>query len=159
MVSLTSTLQSALSALQASSVGMATTQHNISNVNTPGFSRQQVNLSPLPALQTANGFIGSGVKVESITGVRDRFIEARLSQETSSQGRYSTLGDGLQRLESLFNETSGNGLSSSLDTFFNDFSNLANNPESKAARSVLVQDGKAVAQNFNNTARDRKSVV
>jgi flagellar hook-associated protein 1 FlgK len=152
MTTLNSTLQTSLTALQASTVGMATTNHNISNVNTPGYSRQTVNLSTYPALLTGSGFVGSGVKVDSITAFRDRFVEARLNQETSSQGKYSTLSNGLQQLEGLFNETSGNGISASMDSFFNSFSDLANHPDSLAARSVVVQNGKALAQNFNTTA-------
>ncbi|HZS49146.1 MAG TPA: flagellar hook-associated protein FlgK [Blastocatellia bacterium] len=151
-VSLASTLSTALSALQASTLGLATANHNISNVNTPGYSRQQINLTENPATTTVNGSVGNGVKVESITAFRDRFIEARLNQETSSQGRYSSLSSGLQQLEGIFNETTGDGLSASMDQFFNAFSALANNPEAASARSVVVDDGKALAQEFNARA-------
>ncbi len=152
MTTLSSALQTSVTALQASTVGMATTNHNISNVNTPGYSRQTVNLTTYPPLRTGSGFIGSGVKVDSITSFRDRFIESRLNQETSSQGKFSTLSDGLQRLEGLFNEAGGDGLSAAMDKFFNSFSDLANHPSSMASRAVVVQNGKALANLFNSKA-------
>ena len=152
MTTLSSALQTSLTALQASTVGMATTNHNISNVNTPGYSRQTVNLTTYPPLLTGSGFIGSGVKVDSITAFRDRFIQSRLNQETSSQGKFSSLSNGLQRLEGLFNEAGGDGLSASIDSFFNSFSDLSNHPDSLASRSVVIQNGKALASNFNSKA-------
>src|SRR5882724_829325 len=158
MTTLTSALQTSLTALQASTVGMATTNHNISNVNTPGYSRQTVNLSTYPPLLTGSGFVGSGVKVDSITAFRDRFIQSRLNQETSSQGKYSTLSDGLQRVEGLFNEAGGDGLSASIDTFFNSFSDLSNHPDSLASRTVVAQNGQALANNFNTKANRLQSL-
>lgn len=148
MLGLDAALFSSLGSLQVNSVGLATTNHNIANVNTPGFSRQQVNISPGVAIPLGNGMIGTGVKIDSITASRDRFLEGRLNQENSSSGRSESLTDGLQQLEVIFNETTAGGIGASINSFFNAFSEVANDPSLPAARTVLVQRGQVLANNF-----------
>lgn len=152
MVGLDAALYSSLGALQASTLGLATVNHNIANVNTPGFSRQIVNLSASLPVPTGVGTIGTGVQIDSITSFRDRFLESRLVQENSSSGKFSTLSDGLQQLETIFNETTSGALGQAINKFFNVFSDVANDPSLPSARSVLVQQGKVLANNFNSVS-------
>ena len=67
--------------LMVGQASIATTGHNIANANTKGYSRQQVNTITSPSLDvwtsgTVNpGQLGTGVSIESITRVRDRFLD------------------------------------------------------------------------------------
>ena len=72
--------------LMASQSSIATTGHNMANANTKGYSRQQVNLTTSPSLdiwtsgQINPGQLGSGVSVDSITRVRDHFLDRQVSR-------------------------------------------------------------------------------
>ena len=49
------------SALRAAFAQMRTTGHNISNVNTPGYSRQEVQLATAEGTFSGGGFVGRGL--------------------------------------------------------------------------------------------------
>jgi len=62
-------------ALQAMQMAMNTAGHNLANINTPGYSRQRVNLAatePLLLEGVRTLFVGSGVRVDSIQRIRDQ---------------------------------------------------------------------------------------
>jgi flagellar hook-associated protein 1 FlgK len=64
----------ALSGLNAAQIGMQTTGHNLSNVNTVGYSRQSVLQSQGAGQFTGAGFIGHGTNVSSIQRVYSDFL-------------------------------------------------------------------------------------
>ena len=63
-------------ALQAQQAGLNTTGHNIANVNTPGFSRRQVEL--VNAVSAVNGSIGDGADAATVGRQRSRFVDAQV---------------------------------------------------------------------------------
>ena len=76
--------------------------HNIANVNTPGYTRQRVNIvSTLPEY-SAQGILGSGVKVGSIRQIRDLFLGEQFRQENKSLGEWTYKNKILSQIESLF---------------------------------------------------------
>ena len=60
-------LNTAIRGLMAFRAGMATTGHNVANVNTPYFSRQRVELGATTPEKQSYGYMGTGVNVESVT--------------------------------------------------------------------------------------------
>ncbi len=141
-------------ALEAQQAALNATSHNIANANTPGFSRRQVNLQSVgPGLR---GGIGGGVDVATVERQHSRFLNAQVRMEKQVLGRWDALEGSLQSVElifnepagagssevgTVFNEPSGTGLSGSLSRFWNAWQDLANVPESGAARAVLQQEG------------------
>jgi flagellar hook-associated protein 1 len=138
-------------ALQASQLGINVTGQNIANVNTPGYSRQSVQLSPSPPDGTNLRMSGTGVTIDGVRSYRDRFIDARLQTETAIAGRLTARRDALSPVDAAFNETANSGVSSAMNSFFGAFRDLEANPTSVPLRSVAVEKGAALSTAFAST--------
>lgn len=129
-------------ALRASQLGLAVTGQNIANVNTPGYSRQTVQLSASAPSGANMRLTGTGVTIDGVRSFRERFVESRLQTETAISGRLTAQRDALAPVEAAFNESgSEGGISASLSGFFNSFGDLEANPTSVPVREVVI--GKA----------------
>jgi len=131
-------------ALKAFQTSLMVTGRNIANVNTPGFSREQVELSSLP-----EGESGGGVEVQSIHRVRDNFTDALIRNEMQVLGEWETRSKTLSSIEDIFGEPKEGALSDILAQFWDGWQELANNPESKGTREVVLQRGAALASTLN----------
>ena len=78
------TLHTGLSGLRASQTAVDTTSNNIANVNTPGYTRQRVELSPRIPYDSPAGQVGTGVEVDRIVRLRDSFLDARVRSTTAA---------------------------------------------------------------------------
>lgn len=148
-MSLNSILGTATLALQAQQAAIETAAHNIANANVAGYSRQIVNLQPNSPLYTPIGAIGTGVVVHDISRVRDTMLDTNFRAQASQAGGYSTTSDILTSIGQIFGEPSDTGLSNTIDQFYASWSDLANNPNSSAAQSVVQQRGASVASTLN----------
>src|SRR5437763_17154295 len=84
-----------------------TAGHNLANVNTPGYSRERRDLVPSPDR--------GGVDVRTIQRVRDRFLDFSLLSEQQTLGKNNVEDGLLDRLQGVFNDPPGEGLSAQLD--------------------------------------------
>jgi flagellar hook-associated protein 1 len=150
-------LQTALSGLEAAQAAIDTTGQNIANANTPGYTRQQVVLTDrpplnIPALSSINGNgaqIGTGVDITNVTRVRDQFIDSQYRTQNSATNAASTQSSILGQAQAALNEPSSSGLSAQLNTFFQNWNSLSNDPTNQGAQQALLSQGKAVAQSLN----------
>lgn len=138
-------------ALQASQLGLTVAGNNIANVNTPGYTRQSVQLSPSPTDGSNLRLTGTGVTIDGVRSFRDRFIESRLQTETGISGRLMARRDALLPVDAAFNETETSGISSAMNGFFGAFRDLETNPTSTSLRTVAVEKGAQLASAFNTT--------
>lgn len=129
----------AKTSLFASQTALAATSKNIANINTPGYSRQEVILEIANPVTVKGGLLGMGVSVKGIKRHYDGFIHAQLIGQHQNYGRSFTLNRSLSRIEQIFNETNNMGLSSSLMDFFNAWQDVSTNPEGSPQRMVLLQ--------------------
>ncbi len=127
------------SALFASQTALSVTSHNIANVNTPGYSRQEVILSISSPVSLKNGYLGTGVKSTGIRRYYDGFIQSQLLGQYQNHGRSLTLNQILSQIEALFNETQDTGLSKLIADYFNAWQEVATNPEELPQRMALLQ--------------------
>ncbi len=136
------------SGLNVSKKALEVTGHNLSNVNTEGFSRQRVMQSTsLPV--SVGGFVqGTGVKVDGVRRFNDEFIDKRLSNALSNNQFYESRTEHLEQVESIFNELDSDGLNQILNKFFNSFRELANQPENETIRSVVRDNANLVVKDF-----------
>jgi flagellar hook-associated protein 1 len=152
-------LQTSLRGLLAQQRSLDVTGHNIANVNTAGYSRQEAALAATPALflpaggtLTGSASLGSGVDVTSYRRVRDQFLDLQFRGQASNLGQWSGRADTLQRAEDALAEPGDNGLNTQLGKFWDAWSDLANSPNPNsdpAARQALVERGQAVADTFS----------
>jgi len=134
--------------------GLEVVGHNISNVNTPGYSRQKVILEAAHPITTDVGQMGTGVRAVSVQRDYDRFIGAQLNFEKQLLGNWEALDYNYSRIEEIFNEAGDYGLSSSMDVFWNAWQALADNPSGQAERAALVSIGETMAHDFNKMYQD-----
>ncbi|MBT8117656.1 MAG: flagellar hook-associated protein FlgK, partial [Gammaproteobacteria bacterium] len=135
------------SALLSNQRALDIVSHNVANVNTPGYSRQQVNLTTrLPQL-SSSGFIGTGVNVSAITRSYDQFITNELRSGTSGFREADVLASLAGGLDNLLADQSS-GLSPVLGSFFDSFQGVANDPTSIAARQALLGEAGSLSARF-----------
>ncbi len=126
---------------------LAVTSQNISNVNTEGYSRQEIEFSTRKPQADSGGFIGSGVFVNSIERVYDDFItqQIRVNSSGFNQARqYNTLA---AQVDSLLADPQA-GLMPALQGFFNAVQGVADEPASPAARQVMISEAQSLESRF-----------
>ena len=140
------------SALFTAQQAISVTGHNVANVNTPGFSRQQVTLAENRPENGSPGQIGTGVHAESIRRAFDSFVEDQLLASRERLGEYTASSNTLSRLESLFGDANNQGIGASLNDFFGALQDVATNPSDLSARTVFFSKATALAGQFNQSA-------
>lgn len=158
-------LETARRGMVTHQASLYTTGHNIANANTPGYSRQRVNLAqaepfPKPSLNRPDipGQLGTGVHAESITRVRDQFLDLQYRNENSKYGYWAARFSALEKMEDIMNEPSTTGLANSMDKFWNALQDLSVHPEDSGARAVVRDRGKSLAETFNYVSDSLKTV-
>ena len=142
-----------LRALNAARHGMQIAGNNVANANTPGYSRQRVELAAaLPYSLTLGVQIGTGVDVTGITRLVDEGLERRLRLQSSLLAGAEVDHARMDELEGLLNEPD-NGLSTGLDGFFGSIARLQSDPSDRALRGGVVQSGVQLAQGFQLLSR------
>ncbi len=148
-MSLSGALQIGRSGLLASQAALEVAGNNLANMATRGYHRQVVNLAPAPSQQIGvNAFVGRGVQLMNIVRSVDEALEGRLRSSIADQARSSVQQELLTQIEAVYNEFSDLDLSSGLGAFFNSWSQLALNPRDNSLRSLVVQEGKNLANAF-----------
>ncbi len=148
MSTISGILSAAARALVTQQKVMQVTANNINNAASEGYSRQRATLAAAPPLVTADGVIGMGVQITDINRVRDPLLDATWRRQNGTAGFFAERSQQLGRLEQVFGEPSDNGLLATMDQFWNAWSDLAADPLSDAARSVLAERGSQVADRF-----------
>jgi len=150
MSSIYGILQTGKNAVLAQQKGIEVTGQNISNVNTPGYTRRRLILKQGVAIPSSAGPIGAGVVAKGVERVYDSFLGAQINQEEQELGRWEARRDGLDVAEIRFNEAAGGGLSETLGEFWNAWQDLANDPSGYVQRVTLVGKGEELANKFQD---------
>lgn len=137
------------SGLFTSQNGLTTTSHNISNVNTEGYSRQRIEQNArLPSSQ-GDYFIGKGVNTTNVERMFDQFLADEVRQFTSQTKSSETFTSFAKQLDSLLGAEESS-VSTGLDSFFDAVQQVADDPTAIAARQVMLAEAETVANRFNN---------
>lgn len=136
---------SALSSLQRA---ISTTGNNIANVNTEGYSRQQVEFSSRNPEYNGGFALGTGVEVSSIRRAYDQFLTADVQARTSSSGYYSLYADTSSQIDNLLADPA-TSISSAMDQFFASMEAVANSPTSQPERQVMLSEAQTLTSRFN----------
>jgi flagellar hook-associated protein 1 len=131
------------------------TGNNIANVNTPGYSRQRLNMEQNAPVRVLNTTMSTGVTaLQKIQRFHDQFIQAQLNNENDNLGRWEAQKMALEKIEVLFDEVSGYGLSTAMEGFWNGWQDLVNNPAGHVERTTLLSAGQYLASTFNQLSRN-----
>ena len=157
MSGLLGSLQSARTGMSVSQASIQTTSHNINNLNTPGYSRQQVEQKARSAYsypgynsQLGAGQLGTGVEVTDIVRVRNSFYDFQFRNESHTYGQIGVKYDHYSTMETIFNEPSETGISSSINNFFMSWQELSKNPNDAGSKDIVIQNSDYLAKNISN---------
>jgi len=140
-------LHTSISGLLVFQRGLATAGHNVANANTPGYSRQRVDLATRPPTPAGDGFIGNGVTVSTVERVVNGFITGQLNSATAANGSLQEYYRLASQVDNLLADPSA-GLAPGLQSFFDAVNGVANDPASVPARQVLLAESQALADRF-----------
>lgn len=144
-------LSIAVSGLEAFTQALTVTSNNISNASTPGYTREQIQLSPSLAQNFGAGFVGSGVDVTGVTRIVDQFAQSQAQSANQALAQQNAFVDIANQVDSTLGNSS-NGISAALSSFFGAFQTLSTNPSSPSLRSNALTQAQSLAQAISQTA-------
>lgn len=143
--------------MMAQQTALHVVSHNVANANTEGYSVQRADLKTsepfgMPSLSSAGsvGQLGTGVLVSSITRSRDIFLDGQIRKEQSTVSNYEGREEFLSEIETIFMEPSDTGLSTNLSKFWDAWNQVAMNPESSTARTLVVENADDLATSIRH---------
>lgn len=149
-------LNIAYTGLLASNAALNTTSNNIANVQTEGYSRQQVSQQAADALRVFQkyGCAGGGVETLAIERIRDEFYDAKYWDNNTNVGEYNMKQYYMKQVETYFDD---NIESAGFKTVFDQFmitgiEELLKNPGSTSSRSQFIGYAGALTEYFNGLA-------
>jgi flagellar hook-associated protein 1 FlgK len=143
-----SIINTGISALTAFKRQMETTGHNIANVNTEGYSRQRVDFATRTPQAAAQSFIGSGVQIASIQRSYDDHLAKRVRDYNASYQEFLVFNQRASQIDNVVADASA-GLDNMLQQFFASVNDVADDPTSISARSVMINRADQLSDRFN----------
>ncbi|WP_397379275.1 flagellar hook-associated protein FlgK [Pseudomonas sp.] len=142
-----------LSGLAANKTSLAVTGHNITNVNTPGFSRQDtVQATRVPQFSGA-GYIGSGTTLVDVRRIYNEFLTTQVRSSTALNSDTQSYLSQINQLDSLL-AGSTTGINPGLQKVFAALQTAAEDPANIPARQLVLSEAEGLAKRFN-TVYDR----
>lgn len=147
--------------LIAQQAALSTTGHNIANTNTEGFTRRRAEMvsgSPLYAPGLNNMHkpmqVGTGVLVEEITRIREKFLDIQLRNENHRLGYWQMASDTYSRVEDIMplGDKDNPGLNEILVEFWSSWQELSTQAEDESKRASLYSNAHMVTEQFNYMA-------
>ena len=138
-------------ALFANQTAIQTTGNNIANVNTEGYSRQQVRFEEYPCIDFYPGQMGQGVRAAEVYRMFNSFVEKAYLSKSGMESRWAEQAGLLNTVEPLFNEANSPGIASSLDAFFSAWQQLSQDAASLSNRQALLSNATNLTAFINET--------
>lgn len=138
-----------LSGLNAAQAGMATTQHNIANANTPGYNMQRIVQSTNLPQYTGGGYIGQGTNVSTVQRIYNDFLNTQILQGQAQASQLSAYQTQISQIDNVLADPNA-GLSPALQSFFNAVQTVANSPNSVPARQTMLSSAQALTARFQS---------
>ncbi len=151
--------------LVATTQGLQTIGHNLSNASTEGYSRQRVEMhatEPLyePQLnrEETPGQIGQGVDVTRIERLKDMLLEGRIVSEQNTQGYWDSRDKYILMMEQVYNEPTDHSVRTLMDQFWGAWQDLSLNPTEMASRRSVLEKGKSLVDGIHDRFQRLKGV-
>ncbi len=148
------------SGLYAYQAALNTTGHNVTNTETPGYTRQVINQQAGVALRVNSryGMAGSGVDVTGISQVRNEYYDLKYRTNNTIYGSYSAKQYAMTEIENYFNEVSLEGFTTSFNTLFTTMQTLSTNSSDLTKRTQVTSFAKNLTEYFNSMATNLQSI-
>lgn len=123
------------------------TGHNISNANTPGYSRQVAEFTTRVGGGRGQLYVGGGTQVATIKRMYDQLLVDQFRTSTTGQARFSALNTLARRIDSLLADAD-TGLNTGLQNFFNTMQDVSNDPAEIPIRQALLGEADGLVNRF-----------
>lgn len=139
-------LNTAFTGLSAARAAMDIAGQNVANAGTAGYTRQRVDTSSVapPAnvglAASTRPAAGQGVTVDGIARLADKMADNKVRSTAAEAGYASVRADALDAVQSNLQEPGSDGISAQLHTFWANWSDVANQPNTAAPANVLLQN-------------------
>lgn len=138
-----------LSGLSAAKTNLSVTGHNITNINTPGYTRQDtVQATRTPQFSGA-GYVGSGTTLTDIRRTYNEFLTTQLRSSTALNSDVVAYKSQIEQLDGLL-AGSSTGVTPSLQAFFSATQTAAEDPANIPARQLVLAEAEGLSRRFNN---------
>lgn len=141
-------------ALLVSQGAMDVHSHNMSNIDTEGYSRQELIIQAAPTYRSGFGEIGTGVEAQGITRLHDSALTRNLIDKTGDMAMWESEQDIIWTIETIFNESLDQGLNKAFSEFWNAWQEVGNNPEGYPERINLLESSQALTNGIANMRQD-----
>jgi flagellar hook-associated protein 1 FlgK len=150
MAGISHVLSIAKEALLTHQLSIQVASHNIANVDTPGYTRQSLQLESNTATPISSGMLGGGVKGTTILRNYDQFMVQRLAKQESTLGNLQAQQESMRLVETVFNEAPGMAINDLMNKFWSSWQDLADNPEISATRQAVVQSSELIIDQLHS---------
>ncbi|MGZ3718921.1 MAG: flagellar hook-associated protein FlgK, partial [Bdellovibrionota bacterium] len=147
------------SGLMVTKQAMTTTGHNIANVNTEGYSRQDVETTAAPVIPAGRLTFGNGAWAKKVTRVSDEYLEKRIQKENKNFASAEEKDLYLHQTEQIFNESNNDGLNRLATRFFDEFRKLSADPANTAIRASVRESSNQLTGEVRRMDHELKEVA
>lgn len=140
------------SGLSTAQSAINTTSHNISNANTPGYSKQVVTQKVNYPIHNIPGDVGAGTHVSSITRAHDEFVYGRMKNSSANVAYSEKMETTLQEITTYAPDLDNLGTAQDIKNFFDSWSDVSQNPNDDSQKVVLLRTMESMTQNLNDTS-------
>lgn len=141
--------QIGLSGLRAAQTNLSVTGQNITNVNTPGYSRQTAIQNTIPASFKGAGYMGNGTKVVDIQRIYSQFLTNQVRATTTVAAANQAYNVQIEELNSMLS-SSASGIASGMQNYFDALQTAIEDPASLPARQLFLSEAQGLAGRFNS---------
>ncbi|HEY4544107.1 MAG TPA: flagellar hook-associated protein FlgK [Tissierellaceae bacterium] len=160
MSGLFNTLNTANKGLMTQQTALHVTGHNITNANTPGFTRQRLDVkADLAFRYTGVGQLGTGTKMSGIVRFSNAYVARQIRQENGVFEKFKSKSEAIDELEMIFNEPSSSGLNFYIGEMFDSWKELSMNPELSTSKTLVVEKSIAFTDIANHMLNQMDSLT
>lgn len=148
----------AKSGIQAARANLQVTGQNMTNVNTKGYTRQRVDSYAIASsgnnMRYASGEIGigEGVYCSGVSQIRDPYLDIRYRAEHAKTGKTETQLDTLQDIDSIFDETTKDGISAQFADLLKQLKTLGATPSDYNLEGIVKSSAQLLTKAFNTAS-------
>lgn len=143
----TGILSIGVSAINAAQIGLATTEHNISNASTDGFHRQTISQGTNIPLYTGAGYIGQGVHVSTVQRVYSQYLDRQVLTAETQANQMDAYYQQISQLDNMLADPNA-GLSPALQEFYSGLNDVSANPSSVPSRQSMISGADAMVARY-----------
>ena len=149
--------QTGVSALLSAQQQLATTGHNIANVNTEGYNRQRAEQNAAPGIGSGSNYVGSGTYIEDIVRIYDKFSYKEQLLNSSNLSNADSIHLDLTQLNDIM-AFSGDSIGSSVDLFYQAVNGIADNPSDLGLRNIALSQANILSSDFRSLTENFEQI-